>query len=168
MPPDVLSGKDDGAWRQEELALLYNHTSWRLPPGKRGRLSLRHRMPSFQLHTTCWILDLTIDLIIDVMINVEPTGTCMNVQTVLQVRHTLKAGNTPGSLGELSHQKFRRWLYCITSWNLAIHHAVSSPSAWNITGEIEVIRAQGTKARNGKLSTVPFATNDSVASLRNT
>ena len=65
--------------------------------GKRGRQSLCNRMPPFPFTTTSWILDPMIDPIIDVTIDVEP-----NVQTVLQVRHALNLGNTPGSLDEPS------------------------------------------------------------------
>ncbi len=81
--------------------------------GKRGRQSLCNRMPPFPFTTTSWILDPMIDpAIIDVMIDVEP-----NVQTVLQVRHALNLGNTPGSLDEPYCQSVQRWLQSFTTCN---------------------------------------------------
>jgi hypothetical protein len=53
-----------------------------------------------------------IDPIIDVMINIEP-----NEQTILQVRHALNLGNTPGPLEEPYCQSVQGWLQSVTTCN---------------------------------------------------
>ena len=109
------------------------------------------------ISTTCWILDPMIDRIIDVIIDIDP-----NVQTVLQVRHALNLGNTPGPVKERYCRSVQRWLQSIATCNSAIYHAVPLPNARNNVGDVGAMHALGTRVQNGGLSTVPYATNDCV------
>jgi hypothetical protein len=158
MPPDVFSGEDAGTWPIEELKLLYNH---KLAFSNSAREGGRHYATGchhFNLPSTCWVLDPTIDPIIDVMIDVESSGNCLNMQTVLQVRHAVKLGKTQSS----GCQKVQGWLQSITTCNSAIHEALSSPSVRNNTGDVGSMHALGTRVQNGDLVAVPFVTNDCV------
>jgi hypothetical protein len=165
----VFSGEDAGAWPQEELAVVYNQKLASANSAREGGRHYALGCHHFKLPTTCWVLDPMIDPIIDVMIDVEPAGNCKNMQTVLQVRHVLNLGLTQGSIGEFTHQKVYGWLQTITACNMAIHQAVSVSSARNGTGDVGAMHALGTRVQNKNLSTIPYATNDSVHSetLRN-
>ena len=141
LPPDVFSGEDAGAWPQEELAVVYNQKLASANSAREGGRHYALGCHHFKLPTTCWVLDPMIDPIIDVMIDVEPTGNCKNMQTVLQVRHTLNLGLTQGSIGEFACQKVYGWLQTITACNMAIHQAVSVSSARNGTGDVGAANA---------------------------
>ena len=158
MQPDVFSGENAGAWPQEELRMLYNHKLAFANSAREGGRHYATGCRHFHLRTTCWILDPMIDPIIDVMIDIEP-----NAQTVLQDRHhALNLGKTPGPLEEPYCQSVQGWLQSITTCNSAIHRAVPLPNARNKAGAVRAMHALGTRVQNGDLSTVPYATNDSV------
>jgi hypothetical protein len=160
--PNMLASEDFGAWPQEELAAMYNN---KLASANSAKEGCRHYVLGyhhFTLPSACWILEPTIDPIIDVLIDVGPDGNCEKKQTVLQVRHVLNLGSTHSSDGSHTRQQMHAWLETITTCNFAIHRAAPASSARAGKGDVGAMHALGTRVLDGSMRTVPFATNGCV------
>ena len=162
LPPDVFCGQDAGSWATMYLKKEYNK---RLSKSNSVRKDGRHYAAGCHHYDVeddagmVWIIDPTTEHHVDVMIDVAPTGLCMDRQSVLMIRNLMvfdeedEETQDAHLVGALNH---------ITFHNRLLRQKASSGTARANVCDVGQMYALGTRIAKNGVDTLPYSSNDRV------
>jgi hypothetical protein len=155
MAPDACAGERTIAWAHAGLAEECNRCLARANSAMKDG---RHYAPGchqFQLPDTCWIIDPTLDHIIDTIVDLPGVGLCKNRQLIIMISNV-------ASLDGDDDEDLTGAIVCITECNKLLQRGSPNGTVRAKSGDVGTMHAIGTHVELDGVTTVPYKANGYV------